>query len=100
MLGATFAEYIGRANTNQGRDVLRRKPSQVVQAGKRTNTAGKPIRNKILLAMTDAEFHMIRSHLEYAALPSHFRLHESHQTFKFVYFPNEGLISLVVAMAN
>ena len=41
--------------------------------------------------MTDAEFHAIRPHLEYVALPSHLRLHEAHQTFRFVYFPNEGL---------
>ncbi|MGC1106994.1 MAG: hypothetical protein WA876_10680, partial [Candidatus Acidiferrales bacterium] len=79
---------------------MRRKPSQVMQAGKRTNVAGKPIRNKILLAMTDVEFHVIRPHLAYVALPSHRRLHEPHQTFRFVYSPNEGLISLVVAMAN
>src|ERR1700675_4838627 len=71
-----------------------------MQARQRANAAGKPIRNKILLAMTDAEFHVIRPHLEYVALPSNLRLHEPHQTFKFVYFPNEGLISLVVAMAN
>jgi CRP-like cAMP-binding protein len=71
-----------------------------MQAGKRTNAAGKLIRNKILLAMIDAEFHVIRPHLEYVALPSHLRLHEPHQTFRFVYFPNEGLISLVVVMAN
>ena len=89
-----------RVNTNQERIVLRRKPPQVMQAGKRTNAAGKPIRNKILLAMTDVEFHMIRPHLEYVALPPHLRLHEPHQKFRFVYFPNEGLISLVVAMEN
>ena len=71
-----------------------------MQASKRTNAAGKPIRNKILLAMTDVEFHVIRPYLEYVALPSHLRLYEPHQTFRFVYFPNEGLISLVVAMAN
>jgi CRP-like cAMP-binding protein len=71
-----------------------------MQARKRANAAGKPTRNKILLAMTDAEFHVIRPHLEYVALPSHLRLHEAHQTFRFVYFPNEGLISLVVVMAN
>ena len=71
-----------------------------MRARKRANAAGKPIRNKILLAMTDAEFHVIRPHLEYVALPSHLRLHEAHQTFRFVYFPNEGLISLVVVMAN
>ena len=79
---------------------MKRKPSQFMQAGKRTNAAGKPIRNKILLAMTDVEFHVIRPHLDYVALRSHLRLHEPNQTFRFVYFPNEGLISLVVVMAN
>jgi CRP-like cAMP-binding protein len=87
-------------NTDQGRIPLSRKPTQVVKAGKRTDAAGKPIRNKILLAMTGVEFHVIRPHLVYVALPSHFSLHEPHQTYKFAYFPNEGLISLVVAMAN
>ena len=50
--------------------------------------------------MTDVEFHVICPHLEYVALPSHIGLYEPDQTFRFVYFPNEGLISLVVAMAN
>jgi CRP-like cAMP-binding protein len=71
-----------------------------MQTGKRTDAAKKPIRNKILLAMTDVEFHVIRPHLEYVALPSHLHLHEPHQTYRFAYFPNEGLISLVVVMAN
>jgi len=79
---------------------LRRKSTQATQDGNRTNAAGKPIRNKILLAMTGVEFPVIRPRLEYVALPSHLRLHEPHRAFKFVYFPNEGLISLVVAMAN
>lgn len=79
---------------------MKRKPLHVLQAGKRTNASGKPIRNKILLAMTDVEFQVIRPHLEYVALPSRLRLHEPHQLFRFVYFPNEGLMSLVVAMAN
>jgi hypothetical protein len=87
-------------NANPGRIVLRRRPSQAKQAGKRTNAAGKPIRNKTLLAMSDAEFQLIRPHLEYVALPSHLRLHEPHQAYRFAYSPNEGLISLVLAMAN
>ncbi len=43
---------------------------------------------------------MIRPHLKYVSLPSHLRLHESHQPFKYVHFPNEGLISLVIVMEN
>jgi hypothetical protein len=58
------------------------------------------MRKMLLVAMTDVEFHVIRTQLEYTALPSHFWLHEPHQTFGFVYFPREGLISLVVATTN
>jgi CRP-like cAMP-binding protein len=50
--------------------------------------------------MTGAEFQVIRAHLEYVTLPSHLALYEPHQAYTFVYFPNEGLISLVVAMMD
>jgi hypothetical protein len=79
---------------------LRRRPSHVKHAGKRTGAAGTPVRNKLLLAMTDVEFRALRPHLEHVALPSHLSLHEPHQTHRFAWFPNEGLISLVVAMTN
>jgi CRP-like cAMP-binding protein len=69
-------------------------------ADERTDAAGKPIRNKILLAMTELEFQLLRPHLEHVALPSHFSLHEPHHTYRFAYFPNAGLISLVIVMAN
>jgi CRP-like cAMP-binding protein len=99
-IAVTFTECVERENTNRGRIVLKRKQSEAGQAVKRTNSAGKHVRNRILLAMTDEEFRVIRRHLKYVALPSHRRLHEAHQIFRFVYFPNEGLISLVVVMAN
>ncbi len=36
----------------------------------------------------------------FVSLPHHHSLHEPHGKSKFVYFPNEGLISLVVAMMD
>jgi hypothetical protein len=71
-----------------------------MQTRKWTNAAGKPIPKMLLLAMPDFEFHVIRTHLEYLALPPHLWLPEPHQTFRFVYFPREGLISLIVATKN
>ena len=71
-----------------------------MKAGKRTGAAGTPVRNKILLAMADAEFRAIRPHLEHLVLPARLSLHEPHQAHRFAWFPNEGLISLVVVMAN
>jgi CRP-like cAMP-binding protein len=73
---------------------------QMMENGKRSNDAGKIIHNKILLAMPDAEFEVIRPHLKFVELPSHLRLHEAHEPFKYVHFPNEGLVSLVVVMNN
>jgi len=50
--------------------------------------------------MTDVEFHVIRPRLKYVALPSSLSLHEPHRTYRFAHFPNDGLISLVIVMAN
>ena len=72
----------------------------VLQPGERTNPAGKPVRNRILLSMPDAEYRSIRPHLEFLILPQHRSLHEPHHKSKSVHFLNEGLISLVVAMMD
>ena len=50
--------------------------------------------------MPDTEYRSIRPHLEFLILPQHRSLHEPHDKSKFVYFLNEGLISLVVAMMH
>jgi CRP-like cAMP-binding protein len=68
--------------------------------GERTNPAGKPVSNKILLSIPDNEYHVIRAHLEDLILPSHLTLHEPTERVKFLYFPNAGLISLVVPMED
>lgn len=72
----------------------------VAPEGERTNPEGKPILNKVLLAASDEEFRLIRPHLQFVDLPDHLVLHRSHQSVKFAYFPNQGLISLVVEMEN
>jgi CRP-like cAMP-binding protein len=72
----------------------------VAQAGERTNPDGKPVRNKLLLAMSDEEFRAIRPHLQFVNLPHHLSLHQPHRTVKFAHFPNEGLISLVVELKD
>jgi CRP-like cAMP-binding protein len=72
--------------------------TQVLQRGERTNPDGKPVRNKMLLSVPDTEYQLIRPHLKFLSLPHHLSLHEPHRTLKFVHFPNEGLISLVVEL--
>ena len=66
----------------------------------RTTSDGKPVANKILLSIPDNEFSSIGPHLEPVGLPRHSILHEPSEKLNFVYFPNAGLISLVVAMED
>jgi len=71
-----------------------------MQSGERTNTAGKPVSNLLLLAMSDSDYGSLRPHLEYLELPNHLVLHEAGGKLEFAYFPNRGLISLVVVMKD
>jgi CRP-like cAMP-binding protein len=71
-----------------------------VQSGERTNTAGKPVGNRILLSISDSEYNSVRPHLEYVRLPNHLVLHEAGGRLEFAYFLNRGLISLVVVMKD
>jgi CRP-like cAMP-binding protein len=73
---------------------------QVVQSGERTNTSGKPVSNIILLSLSDDDYSSLRPHLEYVNLPNHLVLHQAGAKLEFVYFPNRGLISLVVVMKD
>jgi CRP-like cAMP-binding protein len=77
-----------------------RKELQIVQSGERTNAAGKPVSNKILLSISDSEYNSLRPHLEYVRLPNHLVLHEAGGKLENAYFPNRGLISLVVVMKD
>jgi CRP-like cAMP-binding protein len=79
--------------------MLRRNP-RVVKPGERTNPQGKPVSNRILLAIPDSEYRSIRPGLEFLSLPHHRILYEPNRKFEFVYFPNKGLISLVIVMAD
>src|SRR5260370_23282176 len=76
------------------------KDGQIVQSGERTNAAGKPVSNKILLSTSDSEYSSLRPHLDYVSLPNHLVLHEAGGKLEFAYFPNRGLISLVVVMKD
>jgi CRP-like cAMP-binding protein len=73
---------------------------RVLRFGERTNAIGKPVGNVILLSIVDSDFSLLRSHLEFVELASHRVLHEAGGKLEFVYFPNQGLVSLVVAMKD
>lgn len=79
---------------------MENKSFQIVQSGERTNTEGKPVSNLILLSLSDADYSLLRPHLEYVSLPNHLVLHQGGGTLEFAYFANRGLISLVVVMKD
>ncbi|MGA7401466.1 MAG: Crp/Fnr family transcriptional regulator [Candidatus Sulfotelmatobacter sp.] len=76
------------------------KRGRVVQSGERTNAQGKPVSSLILLSISDSDYSSLRPHLEYISLPNHLVLHEAGGKLEFAYFPNRGLISLVVVMKD
>src|SRR5438105_5493586 len=69
--------------------------SNVLRLGERRHE-GKPVKNRLLLAIPDAEYQALRPFLSFAELPQHVRLHEPGENLEFAYFPNRGLISLWV----
>jgi CRP-like cAMP-binding protein len=75
---------------------MSRKSYRVVKAGERTNSDGKPVSNKVLLATPDNEYQLMRADLTYVDLPGRLSLHEPAQNIEFVYFPNRGMVSQVV----
>jgi CRP-like cAMP-binding protein len=76
------------------------KDLHLVHSGERTNTEGKPVSSLILLSIPDSDYALLRPHLEYVSLPNHLVLHEAGRKLEFAYFPNRGLISLVVVMKD
>jgi len=79
---------------------MARKGLQVVRSGERTNADGKLVSNLILLSISDNGYASLRPHLEYVSFPNHLVLHEAGGKLEFAYFPNHGLISLVVVMKD
>lgn len=76
------------------------KTPSTLQSGERTNAAGKPVSNKILLSIPNAEYRAIRPFLEQLTLPSHLTLHEPSEKLEYLYFLNSGLVSLIVPMKD
>lgn len=63
----------------------------------RADTEEASLKNKLLLAIPDSEYGVIRPYLESFQFRQQSVLHEPAQKLEFAYFPNHGLISLLVA---
>jgi CRP-like cAMP-binding protein len=78
------------------RNFMTRKDFQIALQGERTNAAGKPVSNKLLLSIPESEYNAIRPHLEFLSLSHHRSLYEPNCRLEFVHFPNSGMVSLVI----
>jgi CRP-like cAMP-binding protein len=76
----------------------KRKKSPPKAAGR--TCSGVVLQNEILRSIPDQEWQVISRKLRALEMPSHVVLHEPHQASKFLYFPQSGLISLVVFMQD
>ncbi len=79
---------------------MTKKDFQGAKAGERTNPAGERVSNRILLSISDNEYRTIRPHLEFLGMPGHLSLYEPNNALEFVYFPNAGMVSLVIEMED
>jgi len=70
-----------------------------LQAGARTDAAGKAVSNVILLSLPDEEYSLLRPNLEPIELPQYRILQQPGEKIDFGYFLNNGMTS-VVALAS
>jgi hypothetical protein len=63
---------------------------QAIQPGERTSPEGKPVSNKLLLALSDEEFRLVRPCLTFVTFSHQESFHQPHRLVKFAYFSNEA----------
>jgi CRP-like cAMP-binding protein len=66
----------------------------------RSDSKGHPVENRLLLAVPDREFEVIRPHLESVTLGPHQVLQDSGLPIEYGYFPNSGVASLLVVTSD
>jgi CRP-like cAMP-binding protein len=64
------------------------------------NSRPPSIQNQLLAALPSKDYKRLLPHLESVPLPFLEVLYESGDPIKYVYFPNDGLISVLVVMGN
>ena len=74
--------------------------SDPVSSHQRTTSEGVIVTNRALVAMLQAEFQVVRSSLSWLRLSPHAMLYQPGAELDFVYFPNRGLVSRLVAMRD
>lgn len=67
---------------------------------RRTGANGERIENLILLRIPDKEYNPIRPHLEFIDIREYQSLHEPGEPLEYAYFPNRGMVSIVIEISD
>jgi len=65
--------------------------------GDRTDLSGTPVTNLLLLSIPEEEYNLLRPHLEFIDFPHHLSLQEPGEKIEHGYFPEQGMVSVVIA---
>jgi CRP-like cAMP-binding protein len=81
----------------------RNESNRVAEAARQraqTEITDRQVGNQLLATAREAEFNLLRPHLEQVDLPQRQILHEASQKIEYVYFPNAGMASLVILTSD
>ena len=74
--------------------------NSAVAAGKRSDSKGRAVENALLAALPETEFERLRPHLESVNLAQHQVLQDVGHPMEYGFFPNQGLVSLLVVTSD
>jgi CRP-like cAMP-binding protein len=86
-------ELNNKPNTTAGK----RLPGQI---SKRTDLRGTAVENLILSQIPDPEYNLVRPYLELIETQEYENLHEPGERLDYAYFPNRGMISVVIEISD
>ena len=66
----------------------------------RSDSKGRPIENRLLLSAPDREFEVLSPHLELVTMGLHQILQDTGRTIDHGFFPNNGLVSLLIVTGD
>jgi CRP-like cAMP-binding protein len=75
-------------------------PSRLSSPASRSKKPELPVKNLILSALEPGEWKRIRPHIEPCLMKWHAAIQEPSESIEFGYFPNNGVISLIVALRD
>ena len=81
---------------NIGEHQLAREAERDLRLASRTSADGNVVRNRVLLALPESEFQLLRPLLTMQDLPRYATLHQPGSLLEYAYFPNFGLVSVIV----